>query len=118
MKRIVFLVLSLAVLALLASCGPLGGDVEDPGLARVYTIETAEDFAKIGSTGFPLRGKYELTSDLTLTNWMPIGAEQGSPFTGTFNGGAGRRFKAARFISTYGKKFKNCAKRINGITNR
>jgi hypothetical protein len=44
------------------------------------------DMAKIGvNPAWPLDGNYVLTANLTLNNWMPIGAGVGA-FTGTFDG--------------------------------
>jgi hypothetical protein len=42
--------------------------------------------AKIGvDAAYPLNGEYLLMTDITLSNWTPIGGAQ--PFTGTFDGG-------------------------------
>jgi hypothetical protein len=52
-------------------------------------INSAEDLAKIGNDPDPawsLDGNYELAADITLTNWMPIGAAAQQPFTGRFRG--------------------------------
>jgi hypothetical protein len=43
--------------------------------------------AKIGvHAAYPPNGEYLLTADITLENWMPIGAAVKQPFTGTFDG--------------------------------
>lgn len=51
-------------------------------------IDSAEELAKIGQTGYPLSGKYILTSNIDLSkneNWDPIGNND-SRFTGSFDG--------------------------------
>jgi hypothetical protein len=52
-----------------------------------YTVITSDvDLAKIGlDAGYPLNGKYLLTADISLTNWVPVGTPA-APFTGEFNG--------------------------------
>ncbi|MDR2602145.1 MAG: hypothetical protein LBC53_06810 [Spirochaetaceae bacterium] len=53
-------------------------------------IDNVDDLELIGNDpGYPLNGNYNLTADLTLTDWIPIGDPNrvGGPFTGTFNGG-------------------------------
>ncbi|MDR1317430.1 MAG: hypothetical protein LBK13_11225 [Spirochaetales bacterium] len=73
----------LIVLCAFWSCDS-GGD-DDSGSAG--TVGSAADLAKIGTSGYPLDGTYELTADITLpSNWMPIGSGN-APFTGTFDGG-------------------------------
>jgi hypothetical protein len=52
--------------------------------ASIIDIRSAADLAKIGVT-YPLGGPYELTADITLSNWIPIGNEE-APFYGSFNG--------------------------------
>jgi hypothetical protein len=52
-----------------------------------WQINSAADMAKIGSDpAWPLEGDYELAADITLTDWMPIGAATQQSFTGTFDG--------------------------------
>jgi hypothetical protein len=64
-----------------------------PGL-----VHSAEDFAKIGTPGYPLDGDYELTANITLpSGWMPIGSGT-APFTGTFDG-RGRSITISSFPS-------------------
>jgi hypothetical protein len=49
-------------------------------------IGTAEELAKIGAeAGYPLDGRYKLTADLTLSDWVPIGGDD-APFAGVFYG--------------------------------
>jgi hypothetical protein len=81
MKKIrAILCLFLAAALLFAACSQDSDDDSPPEL----TIDGEDDLMKIGSE-YPLNGKYTLTSDITLSNWTPIGGQQ--PFTGTFDGG-------------------------------
>ncbi|MDR1315469.1 MAG: hypothetical protein LBK13_01240, partial [Spirochaetales bacterium] len=87
MKRnytIVFAVIT-ALIALCAfwSCDSGGDDDTSPPSGF---IGSAADLAKIGTSGYPLDGSYELTADITLpAGWAPIGSGT-APFTGTFDG--------------------------------
>jgi hypothetical protein len=51
-------------------------------------INTDFDLSQIGvDPNFPANGNYDLTANLTLTNWTPIcGPGATGPFTGTFDG--------------------------------
>jgi hypothetical protein len=81
---IVFSVIA-ALIVLCAFIGCNSGGDDDSGPPS-RTIGSAEDVAKIGTSGYPLNGNYELTDDITLpADWTPIGETQ--PFTGTFDGG-------------------------------
>jgi hypothetical protein len=54
---------------------------------EVIQINTAEDLAKIGVEGtHPLGGKYLLTANLTLSDWVPLGKDASNAFFGTFDG--------------------------------
>jgi hypothetical protein len=60
------------------------------GGINAIPIASQADMAKIGVDGsHPLSGNYLLTSDITLTNWPPIGSST-APFTGVFNGGGNK----------------------------
>jgi hypothetical protein len=48
-------------------------------------IATADDLAKIGTTGYPLTRAYKLTADIEVEDWMPL-ANDGKPFQGAFYG--------------------------------
>ncbi|MCL2060267.1 MAG: copper amine oxidase N-terminal domain-containing protein, partial [Oscillospiraceae bacterium] len=48
-------------------------------------ISNATEFANIGYAGYPLSGKYMLTSDIDLTGYSTLGIT-GKDFTGTFDG--------------------------------
>jgi hypothetical protein len=83
MKRSIFwTALALASLLFAAACEQPAGT----GRRTQLALRTAADLAKIGmDTAFPLDGEYTLETDLTLTNWTPIGTSI-APFTGIFNG--------------------------------
>jgi hypothetical protein len=51
-------------------------------------IDTEAELAMIGvDPAYPLGGKYRLTADLTLSDWVPIGDKgRGAPFLGIFDG--------------------------------
>jgi hypothetical protein len=77
----------------LVSCEqPAGSDPPAPDTipkfdGPVIEIGTAEELAKIGrEEGYPLAGNYILAADLELENWMPIGVNGESAFTGEFDG--------------------------------
>jgi hypothetical protein len=59
--------------------------VDPPYNGPKISIGTFIEFAQIGSTGYPLNGDYELTADISLSNWTPIGTAA-HPFTGTLDG--------------------------------
>jgi hypothetical protein len=80
---IVLAVCTAAMFLSLAACSSGGGDDSPPDVS----IGSADDLMKIGvDSSFPLNGNYTLTDDITLANWMPIGARARAPFTGPFNG--------------------------------
>jgi hypothetical protein len=79
-------IMVLAVLLALTGCPGLGPDNTENGVVDRTLIATASDMAKIGKDGaYPLDGIYQLTADITLTNWTPIG-DSANPFTGEFDG--------------------------------
>ncbi|MCL1820469.1 MAG: Ig-like domain-containing protein [Oscillospiraceae bacterium] len=53
-------------------------------VSEMISITTADEFANIGSSEFPLNGKYILTADIDLTGKQL--ALEGQIFDGTFNG--------------------------------
>ncbi|MDR1317800.1 MAG: hypothetical protein LBK13_13120 [Spirochaetales bacterium] len=73
----------IAALALFVVSCSTGGDDDD--YTPPIPIASAEQLQKIG-VDYPLNGKYELTDNITLTNWMPIGAVQSTAFSGEFDG--------------------------------
>jgi hypothetical protein len=100
-RRCIFASL-LVLLGALFLFGCSHSDDDDDG---TITITGAAGLAKIGAdAAYPLDGKYELTQDITLTNWMPIGAAQTTPFSGTFNG-AGHTITLNSFDSAAYTKF-------------
>jgi hypothetical protein len=82
-KRSIFwTALVLASLLCAAACEQPAG----AGTRTQVTLRTAADLAKIGvDTAFPLDGEYTLGTNLTLTDWTPVGTSI-APFTGIFNG--------------------------------
>jgi hypothetical protein len=59
---------------------------EDLAVAPTPVTSDA-DLAKIGvDIVWPLSGRYVLTGDITLNNWIPLGS-MATPFTGSFDGG-------------------------------
>jgi hypothetical protein len=74
-----------------------GASVADPSVkgtaavsviptAVVKDISSAAELAKIGvDPAYPLGGKYKLTADLTLSDWVPIGNSE-TPFFGFIDG--------------------------------
>jgi hypothetical protein len=99
-KRSISVVIGLIVVSamIISSCeavsGPGGLANGDAALSASRTnvvginINTDFDLSQIGiNPNFPANGNYDLTSDLTLTNWTPIcGPRATGPFTGTFDG--------------------------------
>ncbi|MDR1932146.1 MAG: hypothetical protein LBQ57_04885 [Spirochaetales bacterium] len=61
-------------------------EIPGGGGGSTIKINSAADLQKIGETGYPLNGTYQLQSDITLTNWRPMGADPDAPFTGIFDG--------------------------------
>jgi hypothetical protein len=49
-------------------------------------IATADDLAKIGTTGYPLNRAYKLTADIAVEDWTPLANGEGKPFQGAFYG--------------------------------
>jgi hypothetical protein len=53
----------------------------------VISVNSAEDLAKIGrDPAWPAAGSYKLAADITLENWVPVGADKAGAFTGNFDG--------------------------------
>ncbi|MDR1316822.1 MAG: hypothetical protein LBK13_08125, partial [Spirochaetales bacterium] len=78
-----------------------------PGL-----VHSAGDLAKIGTPGYPLNGDYELTANIALSNWMPIGAVTQQPFTGKFNGNG----KTITINGDFASEAKNMEFNIPGLS--
>jgi hypothetical protein len=60
-------------------------------------VSSNTDLAKIG-VDWPLSGRYALTQNITLNDWMPLGSLT-TPFTGSFDGG-GNTITIASFATT------------------
>jgi hypothetical protein len=56
-------------------------------LASAKPVASDTDLAKIGvDPGWPLSGRYVLTRNITLNDWVPLGSAA-NPFAGSFDGG-------------------------------
>ena len=69
------------------------GDISVPGngtAANPYLISTEEQLLLIANSSLPnaLQSRYKLQNDITVTQetWMPIGYDNKSPFSGSFDG--------------------------------
>jgi hypothetical protein len=66
-------------------CPGVGPDNPETVIESI-PITNTNDLAKIGNNpDYPLDGKYQLTADITLGNWTPIG-DNTTPFTGELDG--------------------------------
>jgi hypothetical protein len=99
------------------------------GSTQAYTVTVVlggisgeSDLAAIGGSA-PLDGDYQLTGDLVLSGWTPVGTS-GSPFTGTFDGnghtvtitGFDSSTRAGLFGTTDGAEIKDLDIVLSGVT--
>ena len=86
MRKVTSVLLAFVLCTALLCIGAAAADSGDP-----IEIDTAEELAKIGEEDYPLNGNYILTADIDLEGsaenlWNPIGNDQNTTFTGTFDG--------------------------------